>query len=189
MKVKEVMTEQPAAVWITDSLASAAISMWENDCGILPILKDDRKVVGLITDRDICMATAIRNRPESTISVEEVMSGTVYSVAPSDDIHKALEVMREHKLRRLPVLDKAGELKGIVSMNDIVLRAEESERQEAAADISRCGEDLQGDLRTSSADGQSGRAMEAQIIIGRLGPVSSLFTRASFRYQIEWKVN
>ena len=56
MKVKEVMTEQPAAVWITDSLASAAISMWENDCGILPILKDDRKVVGLITDRDICMA-------------------------------------------------------------------------------------------------------------------------------------
>ena len=64
MKVKEVMTEQPAAVWITDSLASAAISMWENDCGILPILKDDRKVVGLITDRDICMATAIRrSRP------------------------------------------------------------------------------------------------------------------------------
>jgi CBS domain-containing protein len=126
MKVKEVMTEQPAAVWITDSLASAAISMWENDCGILPILKDDRKVVGLITDRDICMATAIRNRPESTISVEEVMSGTVYSVAPNDDIHKALEVMREHKLRRLPVLDKAGQLKGIVSMNDIVLRAEEA---------------------------------------------------------------
>jgi len=126
MKVKEVMTEQPAAVWITDSLASAAISMWENDCGILPILKDDRKVVGLITDRDICMATAIRNRPESTISVEEVMSGTVYSVAPSDDIHKALEVMREHKLRRLPVLDKAGELKGMISMNDIVLRAEEA---------------------------------------------------------------
>lgn len=54
------------------------------------------------------------------------MSGTVYSVAPNDDIHKALEVMREHKLRRLPVLDKAGELKGIVSMNDIVLRAEEA---------------------------------------------------------------
>ena len=126
MKVKEVMTEQPAAVWITDSLASAAVSMWENDCGILPILKDGRKVVGLITDRDICMATAIRNRPESSISVEEVMSRTVYSVAPNDDIHKALETMREHKVRRLPVIDKSGDLKGIVSMNDIVLRAEET---------------------------------------------------------------
>jgi CBS domain-containing protein len=126
MKVKEVMTEQPAIVWITDSLATAAISMWENDCGSLPIIKDARKVVGIITDRDICMATAIRNRPESTISVEEVMSGTVYSVAPNDDIHKALETMREHKVRRLPVVDKSGELKGVVSMNDIVLRAEEA---------------------------------------------------------------
>lgn len=126
MKVKEVMTGQPAAVWITDSLASAAMSMWENDCGILPIIKDGRKVVGMITDRDICMATAIRNRPESTISVEEVMSGDVYSVAPNDDVHKALEVMRDHRVRRLPVLDKAGDLKGIVSMNDIVLRAEEA---------------------------------------------------------------
>ena len=126
MKVKELMTEQPAAVWITDSLATAAISMWENDCGVLPILKDSRKVVGIITDRDICMATAIRNRPESTISVEEVMSRKVYSVAPNDDIHKALEIMREHKVRRLPVLDKSGELKGVVSMNDIVLRAEEA---------------------------------------------------------------
>ena len=126
MKVKEVMTEQPAVVWITDSLARAAISMWENDCGILPILKEDSKVVGIITDRDICMATAIRNRPESTISVEEVMSGKVYSVSPNEDVHKALEIMREHKVRRLPVLDKAGELKGIVSMNDLVLRAEEA---------------------------------------------------------------
>ena len=132
MKVKELMTEQPAAVWITDSLASAAISMWENDCGVLPILKDGRKVVGIITDRDICMATAIRNRPESTISVEEVMSGTVYSVAPNDDIHKALEIMREHKVRRLPVLDKSGELKGVVSMNDIVLRAEEANGKKPA---------------------------------------------------------
>src|SRR5689334_8987851 len=96
MKVKEVMTEQPAVVWITDSLASAAISMWENDCGILPILKDDRKVVGLITDRDICMATAIRNRPESTISVEEVMNGTVYSVAPNDDDRKSTRLNSSH---------------------------------------------------------------------------------------------
>ena len=126
MKVKEVMTEQPATAWITDSLAAAAISMWENDCGMLPILKEDRQVVGIITDRDICMATAIRNRPESTISVNEVMSGNVYSVAQNDDIHKALEIMREHKVRRLPVLDKAGELNGIISMNDIVLRAEEA---------------------------------------------------------------
>lgn len=132
MKVKEVMTVDPTAIWITDSLASAAVSMWENDCGILPVIKDGRKVVGVITDRDICMATAIRNRPESTISVEEVMSGNVFSISPNADVGKALELMREHKVRRLPVLDNKGELKGIISMNDLVLKAEETNGKKPA---------------------------------------------------------
>jgi CBS domain-containing protein len=125
MKVKELMTVDPTAIWITESLASAAKSMWENDCGILPIVKD-RKVVGVITDRDICMATAIRNRPESTISVEEVMTRDVFSVTPNDDVHKALQLMQEHKVRRLPVLNAEGELKGMLSMNDVVLKAQET---------------------------------------------------------------
>ncbi|HEV8590357.1 MAG TPA: CBS domain-containing protein [Pyrinomonadaceae bacterium] len=126
MKVKEVMTVDPTAVWITDSLANAAVCMWQNDCGVLPIIKDGRKVVGIITDRDICMATAIRNRPESSISVEEVMTGDVYSVMPDDDVHKALELMQEHRVRRLAVLDAEGELQGMLSMNDIVLKAQEA---------------------------------------------------------------
>jgi CBS domain-containing protein len=125
MKVKELMTVDPMAIWITESLASAAKSMWENDCGILPIVKDGGKVVGVITDRDICMATAIRNRPESTISVEEVMTRDVFSVTPNDDVHKALQLMQEHKVRRLPVLNAEGELKGMLSMNDVVLKAQE----------------------------------------------------------------
>ena len=126
MKVKEVMTARPATIWITDSLAIAAKSMWENDCGIMPICKDGQKVVGVITDRDVCMATAMRDRPESSISVEEIMTGDIFSVTPDDDIHKALELMQEHKVRRLPVLNAEGELKGILSMNDIVLKAQET---------------------------------------------------------------
>lgn len=126
MKVTELMTVDPAAIWITESLASAAKSMWENDCGILPIVKDGRKVVGVITDRDICMATAIRNRPESTICVEEVMTRNIFSVTPNDDVHKALQLMQEHKVRRLPVLNAEGELKGVLSMNDVVLKAQET---------------------------------------------------------------
>ena len=125
MRVKEVMTVDPTAIWITDSLATAAKNMWQNDCGILPILKDGRKVVGMITDRDVCMATAMRDRPQSSIAVEEVMTGNVYSVMPDDDVHQALELMAEHKIRRLPVLNAQGELKGILSMNDLVLKAEE----------------------------------------------------------------
>jgi CBS-domain-containing membrane protein len=125
MKVKEVMTEDARAIWITQSLADAAKEMWENDCGVLPIIKDGRKVVGMITDRDICMAAAIRDRKPSSISVEEVMNATVYAAEAEEDVEQALETMREHKIRRLPVLNLEGELQGIVSMNDIVLRAKE----------------------------------------------------------------
>jgi CBS-domain-containing membrane protein len=123
MKVKEVMTPDARAIWITESLAAAAKEMWENDCGILPIIKDGKKVVGMITDRDICMATAIRDRAPSSISVEEVMNGNIFSASPEDEVARALKIMREHKIRRLPVLNTEGELEGILSMNDIVLKA------------------------------------------------------------------
>ena len=123
MKVKEVMTPDAKAIWITESLADAAKEMWENDCGALPIIKDGRKVVGMITDRDICMATAMRDRNPSGISVEEVMNAQVYSAEPDEDVEQALQTMRDHKIRRLPVLNPEGELEGILSMNDIVLKA------------------------------------------------------------------
>ena len=123
MKIKEVMTTDAKATWITESLADAAKIMWENDCGILPIIKDGRKVVGMITDRDICIATAMKDRKPSAISVEEVMNRTVYAAQAEEDLEQALQTMREHKVRRLPVLNLEGELQGIVSMNDIVLKA------------------------------------------------------------------
>ncbi len=126
MKVKEVMTTDAKAIWLTESLSDAAKSMWENDCGILPIIKDGRKVIGMITDRDICMAAAMKDCNPSGISVEEVMTGQVYAVKPEDDVHQALQTMQEHKIRRLPVVSPEGELEGIVSMNDIVLKAKET---------------------------------------------------------------
>ena len=123
MKVKEVMTPDAQAIWLTESLADAARLMWENDCGVLPIIKDGRKVIGLITDRDICMAATMRDTHPSAISVEEVMTGQVFAVNAEDDVEQALEQMQEHRVRRLPVINPEGELEGILSMNDIVLNA------------------------------------------------------------------
>ncbi len=123
MKVKEIMTPEAKAIWLTESLADAAKLMWENDCGVLPIIKDGRKVIGMITDRDICMATAMRDTNPSCVSVEEVMTGLVYSVNPEDKVEQALQAMQEHKIRRLPVVNQEGELEGILSMNDILLNA------------------------------------------------------------------
>jgi CBS domain-containing protein len=125
MKVKEVMTPHAKAIWLTESLADAALMMWETDCGVLPIIKDGQKVIGMITDRDICMASAMRNTTPSAISVEEVMTGEVYGVQADDTVEQALEMMKEHRVRRLPVLNEEGELEGILSMNDIVLNAKQ----------------------------------------------------------------
>ena len=123
MKVKEIMAPNPKAIWLTESLTDAAQLMWENDCGVLPIIKDGRKVIGMITDRDICMAMAMRDQRPSGVSVEEVMTGQVFAVNPEDQIDQALQVMQEHKIRRLPVVNAEGELEGLLSMNDVVLNA------------------------------------------------------------------
>lgn len=133
MKVKEVMTPNPTAIWLTESLADAAKLMWDNDCGVLPVIKDGRKVVGMITDRDICMATAIKDSNPSAISLEEVMSPRVHMTNSEDDILEALQTMQAYKIRRLPVVDAEGELAGILSMNDVVLKAKETQGKEAPA--------------------------------------------------------
>jgi CBS domain-containing protein len=125
MKVQDVMTGNPTVCDLNASLAEAAMKMWDNDCGVLPVLKDGQQVVGLITDRDICMALALQNCNPGDISAEKVITGEVFSVRPEDEVEKALELMQEHKVRRLPVLSSEGELKGILSMNDIVLKADD----------------------------------------------------------------
>jgi CBS domain-containing protein len=126
MKVKEIMTPNVEAIWLTESLADAAELMWKHNCGVLPVIKDGRKVIGLITDRDICMAAVMRDSKPSTVSIEEVMTGQVYSVDPEDNVDQALEAMQEHKVRRLPVINAEGELEGILSMNDVVLHADDA---------------------------------------------------------------
>jgi CBS domain-containing protein len=123
MKVKEIMTASPNVCDLNESLAEAAKTMWDADCGVLPVLKDGKEVVGLITDRDICMALAMRNCNPTAISAEQVITGDVYSVAPDDELQKAFELMQEHRVRRLPVISPEGELEGILSINDIVLKA------------------------------------------------------------------
>ena len=133
MKVREVMTPNPKAIWLTESLIDAAQLMWDNDCGVLPVIKDGRKVVGLITDRDVCMATAMNQTSPAAISVEEVMTGQVYAVKADDEVDQALQTMQEHRIRRLPVVSAEGELEGILSMNDIVLKAKVPNGEDATS--------------------------------------------------------
>lgn len=126
MKVKEVMSKNVQVCMPETSLATAAVMMWDNDCGVIPVVDLEEKVLGVITDRDICMATAIKHRDPSAIAVSEVISGNVYACAPNDDVRQALTTMAEKKVRRLPIIDPEGKLQGILSMNDAVLGAKEN---------------------------------------------------------------
>jgi CBS domain-containing protein len=105
-------------------LATAAKIMWDCDCGVVPIVNDERRVMGMVTDRDICIAAATRAAKASDIRVRDVMSEAVASCKADDDVPTVLSVMKQRRVRRLPVLDAKGRLVGIVSVNDLVRRAD-----------------------------------------------------------------
>jgi CBS domain-containing protein len=123
MRVKELMTSDVKSCSPDINLAAAAKIMWEDDCGAVPVTDERGHVVGMITDRDICIAGATRARAEGEILVQDVISKVVYTCAASDDVRQALETMRLRKVRRLPVVDQSGRLAGIVSVHDIALEA------------------------------------------------------------------
>jgi CBS domain-containing protein len=105
-------------------LARVGWLMWEGDCGSLPVVREG-KIAGMITDRDLCMAAAMKPRPCTEIRVAEAMSaGDVAVVREDGSLEDALALMAERRVRRLPVLNADGDLVGIVSLNDAVRAAE-----------------------------------------------------------------
>jgi len=133
MKVKDIMISPVQSCGPETNLATAAMMMWDSDCGALPVVNYHGTVVGMITDRDICMAAATKHRSPSEITVFETITGQVYACAPGDDIHDAMDTMAKHQVRRLPVVDDAGRLAGILSLNDIVLHAGDATGRHAPA--------------------------------------------------------
>lgn len=123
MKIKDVMTTAVQTCRPDTDLATVAGQMWEHDCGIIPVVGDSGRVVGLVTDRDICIAAASRRLSPAHISAEQVTSGTVHACFPDDSVAEALSTMKQFQVHRLPVIDAQGLLKGIVSMNDLVRAA------------------------------------------------------------------
>jgi len=125
MKVKNIMQSPAVSCKEDTNLAKAVDLLWSCDCGVLPVVDASGKVIGIITDRDICVAVGSRNRPPADLLVRQVGLHEVVTCKPEDDVLSALEAMKVHQVRRLPVVDEAGILKGILSVNDIIRRAEQ----------------------------------------------------------------
>ena len=149
MKVQDVMTNDVQTCGPETNLSAAAMQMWRGDFGVMPVVAGG-KVVGMITDRDICMAAATKHRDPANIRVKEVISGKVYGCSPDTDIRAALRIMQQKKVRRLPIIRpiinaEDGSLCGILSLNDLALKATTERKAELSA------EDLENTLRAICA--------------------------------------
>jgi CBS domain-containing protein len=120
MQVKDVMT-QSAVCCSTDANVGASVELlWMNNCGMLPVVGNDGKIQGVVTDRDIAIAMGTRNRLAGELTVGEIATTNVVTCKPEDEIHEALQTMAEKQVRRLPVVDKDGVPLGILSIDNII---------------------------------------------------------------------
>jgi len=148
MKIEQLMTRPAMACRDDQTVEDAACIMWEHDCGCVPIVRSGDGaadlLVGMITDRDICMAAYTQGRRLSDIPIASAMARDVASCLPEDSIATALGIMETRQIHRLPVVDSEGRLVGIVSLCDLAQEATR-ERNRAKKDVTtpRIGEVLQ----------------------------------------------
>ncbi|CAN5917199.1 CBS domain-containing protein [soil metagenome] len=106
-----------------DSLNSAAQLMWQNDCGCVPVVDSDGRAIGMITDRDICMAAYTQGQPLGDMLVASAASREIMTMRENESLDAAEALMQKHKIRRIPVVDADRRPVGIVSMNDLARHA------------------------------------------------------------------
>ena len=117
------MTQPVYTCRLNDTLNTAAKLMWEHDLGAVPIVNDDGRVVGMITDRDICMAVYTTGHSFHTMEVSRAMSDDVFSCSEEDTVEEAELLMSDKQIRRVPVVDGENRPIGMLSLNDIARHA------------------------------------------------------------------
>ena len=165
MKIEKLMSRTVRACAPTDNLATAAHLMWEGDLGLVPVVDAEGRPVGVLTDRDICMSALFNGARLEDVPVARSMSRNVATVRADGSLREALDLMRDQRVRRLPVVDGDGRLAGVLSLADL---ARTWSRQDDHLD-----EDvlLASDLARTLADICRGRADEpTQVMVVELVP-------------------
>lgn len=132
MRVEHLMTKQVKSCSPSDTLERAAQLMWDGDCGCVPVCAGNgvNRVVGVITDRDVCMSALFQGKPLRELAVSEAMAKQLLACKASDSLANVEKTMREARIRRLPVVDDQGALIGIIGLADL---AREAARERTAA--------------------------------------------------------
>jgi CBS-domain-containing membrane protein len=117
--VEQLMSRPVHRMPVGHSLNDAARLMWEHDVGAIPVVDEEDRVQGIVTDRDIAMAAYLQGKCLWDIPVETVMAKDVKTVRADEPIQRAATLMTRHQFRRVPVLSAEGVLVGMLSLNDL----------------------------------------------------------------------
>lgn len=126
----EVMTKNPVSALPTDTVVNVAQLMKERDIGPVPIVEDKvtKKLIGIVTDRDLALKVVAEGRDPNITLVRDVMTTDVVTCHEEDDIDSTLDAMSKHQLRRILVVDKNDQLVGIIAQADVATRMDEPEK-------------------------------------------------------------
>jgi CBS domain-containing protein len=154
MKVEQLMTRNVRACEPDDSLSAAAKIMWEQDCGCVPVVSHGNgqpTLVGMITDRDICMAAYMQGQPLQATKVNSAMAKSLCTCRPTDAVSVALKVMRTNQMHRLPVVDAEDHLVGILSLADVARQATRAGQVTGEVSAAAIAETLEAIVQPRSA--------------------------------------
>jgi CBS domain-containing protein len=126
MRVRDIMTQGAVCCGPETNVGAAVELLWVHNYGMLPVVDGNKTLMGIVTDRDICIALGTRNRLPGNLTVGEVASAPVFTCKPDDEIHEALGIMSGHQVHRLPVVDDNGTVQGVLSLDDILLHADQN---------------------------------------------------------------
>lgn len=151
MNVNELMSREPRAVRIGERGDAAARVLWETDCGIAPVVDAAGALVGVVTDRDLCMASYTQGRSLGEIPVTTVMVRTVRTCRPDETVAAAMATMQQAQVHRLPVVDARSLLVGMISTNDLVRTAHSRPAALDAGAVLKCLAQIGAPRRAESA--------------------------------------
>jgi CBS domain-containing protein len=139
MKVKEVMSSNPICCVPSDSAEKVAKTLREHDIGSIPVVVDQqtRKLIGIITDRDLCCSVVAGGLDPKRTPIEKFVSTNPVSCRDGENLENCERAMQDHKVRRIPVVDGAGAVIGIVAQADLVLKESPEKASKTIAAISR----------------------------------------------------
>lgn len=134
---KELMTADPQCCTADTKLNEVAKLMVTCDCGEIPVVDSAKKLIGVVTDRDIVCRIVAKGQDPSGMTAEDAMTQPVISVTEDTSLADVLAKMEDHQVRRLPVVDSSGCICGIISQADVAMIAKDSDVGEMVREVSR----------------------------------------------------